>query len=104
MPRSIPPRAHDTSWKTRTDASPVVQKPNGQIDGHVITPDGIVVVFSGPHMFADVDAGTYFGPTTRLRFAFGGRMHTRSYTSMLTRRGAAIVAARFSREITRSRR
>lgn len=104
MPRRIPARAHDTSWKTRTDASPVERKPNGQIDGYVITPNGIVTVFSGPHMFADIDAGTYFGPTTRLRFAFGGRIHSRSYTSILTRRGAAIVAARFSREITGGRR
>jgi hypothetical protein len=103
MPRRIPARAHDTSWKTRTDASPIERRANGQIDGHVITPDGIVVVFSAPKMFADVDAGTYFGPTTRLRFAFGGRIHSRSYTSMLTRRGAAIVAARFAREISRKR-
>lgn len=104
MPRRIPPRAHDTSWKTRTDASPVEQKPNGHLDGYVITPDGIVVVFSAPRMFADIEAGTYFGPTTRLRFAFGGRIHSRSYTSILSRRGAAIVAARFSREVVRGRR
>lgn len=61
------------------------------LQGEVITPQGIVTVYSqgGPRWFT---ASSY-------RIVVNGRLHTRGEKRRRTKRGLAIMAGRFAREI-----
>jgi hypothetical protein len=63
------------------------------LDGEVVTPRGIVTVYSQ----SDERRGGY----SRYDFVYGGRLYVRTENVERTVRGLAIMAARFAEEVAR---
>lgn len=88
----MPRREADHVSKVSAPWSIIGRDGDGEHSGAVITPLGIVYVYS-----ADADGGEP-GVTTA-RFVWKGRCHARLWERGFTRRGLATIAARFAREI-----
>ncbi len=63
-------------------------------DGIVFTPHGIV------HVYSQGDEEKKHRPHTYIRFVYQGRMHIRTLNKKYTRRGLAIMAGKFIREVS----
>lgn len=85
--------AKTTNWNAKLTSpwNRVWKHPDGYLEGCVITPHGIVAVYS--------QGSATETPSTNLTFVYGGRVYQRTIPKRYTKRGLVTVANRYAGDV-----
>lgn len=84
-------KQQDWNQKLTSPWNRVWRHPHGYLEGCVITPHGIVAVYS--------QGGENEVPSTNLTFVYEGRVYSRTIPKSYTQRGLVTVANRYAQEV-----
>ena len=85
----------DWTMKLSRPISRIRRMPENYLDGHVLTPHGIVSCYS--------QGSATDTPHTSLTVVINGRMYTRGFNRRYSTRGMVTLAARFAAELSRGK-